>query len=107
MAKFDGAERLAKQTAEARERIAAELFEPKKVLAALSKQAGKGLDVAEIIPDVPVSLDRTEAAERLVAVLTKHGIKSSWVVRSALPDDPKNPKKEKIDYRILQIRWPL
>ena len=96
---------LREATQEAREKIAAELFDIDKVTAKLADMAGRGYRIMEIAPAEPVTLKETKAGSRLVKVLQGQGIKAEWVERGVLGEAQENASNTRQVFHALRIEW--
>lgn len=68
-------------TADAREKLAAELLNPDKVLAQAAAAASQGAECLRVAVEIPADLRATTAAKTLESLLRREGFEVAWESR--------------------------
>ncbi|PHS69452.1 MAG: hypothetical protein COB22_08795 [Cycloclasticus sp.] len=67
--------------------------------------AKQGLSKAIFIPDKPINIEGTPAANALITKLENEGYKTEWQEMTFEAREKKNPLGEDIIYKALVVRW--
>lgn len=90
--------KLKEVAADAREKLAAEVFAVSRIEEAMSAEAVKGYTTLTVMPPLPLDLSGTEAARELLRQLTEAGARCEWQPRR--PTGPDGPVVQ-----ALTISW--
>lgn len=99
-------EAIQKQSREAREKLADEVFEWGAINKRIIELAKEGYEYFRVVQKVPVPLRDTKQAKKLTQALKKHGYDVEWVMVSYLSDQTKiNPLGVDQEVREMVISW--